>query len=1166
MKEKTTQTRRIYIGNLPPPDVHVYIPKHYNTNQVVSSKYTVFTFIPKNLFEQFRRIANFYFLCIGLIQLTIDTPVTPATSILPLCFVIFTSAVKQGYEDWLRHRMDREVNYSPAMVIRDGAMHRIHSMEIKVGDIVKVFKNEDFPCDLVMLSSSENNGTCTITTANLDGETNLKTVFSTPDTQAFRYADEFDSLEAVIECHQPIADLYKFVGNITVMKDGSNVLRPLGPENLLLRGARLKNTKYIYGCAIYTGQETKMAINSKFTKIKFSRVERAMNSFLVVFLILMFLLSSIATFFKYRSRDSMYKKRFIHHEDYSGIGDVTNIFEEFLMFMVLLNYIIPISLYVTVEIQKFVGSLFFKWDSQLCDKSLHLQAKANTSDLNEELGQVEYLFSDKTGTLTMNMMEFRQCSINGIKYEEVDQHLCLCDGPTGDSERVKRFTPLMEDFFTVLTLCHTVRLDYGVTDDLPSKKGKKMRKSTTSLPKVSSSRGRLNDTFEYQASSPDEKALIEACKRYGFVYLGTNNEYMEVKFPNETEKRRFRLLHLLEFDPTRKRMSLIVQNSKDEIYLLCKGAEAAVLDRVTSGLKDITLKHVDEYAVLGLRTLVIAHRKLSVEEYEEIDKKIMEAKTSLDYRKEKMEAVFDFVEKDFFLLGATAVEDKLQEYVPQTFRSLRRAGIKVWVLTGDKAETAVNISHSAGHFQAHMLELWLINTTTSTTCAEMLTQHYRRIESNKKEEYVFVIDGHSLVFAMQDHKNLFLSLCLCCDSVLCCRMSPVQKAEVVHMVKNSKEKPVTAAIGDGANDVSMIQEAHVGLGIMGKEGRQASTCSDYSFAKFHFILRVLLVHGHFYYIRIANLVQYFFYKNIVFMFPQFYFIFYSSYSSQALYDGLFLVFFNLTFSSLPILIYGIFEQHISQTVLLQYPELYRKISRNKLLDWKHFLLWTSTGVWHSLVAYLGVFHFIGNTVFLHPDGKMVGMWTLGSMVFTIVVVVVNLKLALRTYHWCGLTLLSYICTFAAFIVTTFIFSDIKWPKILMESQALYGVITNLCISANIWLAIVILSIICLLPDFVFRAFSDIYFVKQETKRRIQADDAACLSKLGPTDNSYLYYDMSQTELSKNAYTNRYPETAETRLNTAAKEEPIFELDITDPVPLEMTNPVEESSEETTRQS
>uniref|UniRef100_A0AAX7UHS9 Phospholipid-transporting ATPase n=1 Tax=Astatotilapia calliptera TaxID=8154 RepID=A0AAX7UHS9_ASTCA len=928
-------------------------------------QYTVWNFVPKNLFEQFRRIANFYFLIIFLVQLMIDTPTSPVTSGLPLFFVITVTAIKQGYEDWLRHKADNEVNGAPVFVVRSGSLVQTRSKNIRVGDIVRVAKDETFPADLVLLSSDRPDGTCHITTASLDGETNLKTHYSVAETSVCQSVSQLEALQAVVECQQPEPDLYRYRCIFLLFV----FVRPLGPENLLLRGARLKNTKEIFGVAVYTGMESKMALNYKCKSQKRSAVEKSMNTFLIIYLIILLSEAILSTILKYAwQAEIKWDEPFYNQktEAERNSSPILKFISDFLAFLVLYNFIIPISLYVTVEMQKFLGSFFIGWDLDLYHEESDQKAQVNTSDLNEELGQVEYVFTDKTGTLTENEMQFRECSINGTKYREVNGKL-LPEGMTDDSPDGS-MPPLMGDellFLKAVSLCHTVQISYDQSDCL------------------------------YYASSPDEKALVEATKRIGVAFSCSNGDTMEIKTFGKLEK--YKLLHVLEFDPNRRRMSVILQTPSGKV-LFTKGAESAILPFATSGEIEKTRLHVDEFAMKGLRTLVVACRHFSPEEYIDVDKKLNSARTALQQREERLQEAFSYIEKDLQLLGATGVEDKLQDKVQETIEALRLAGIKVWVLTGDKHETAVSVSLSCGHFHRTMNILELLQQHSDNECAEQLRILLRE---DHVIQHGLVVDGASLSLALREHEKLFMEVCKNCSAVLCCRMAPLQKAKVVRLLKTSPEKPITLAIGDGANDVSMIQEAHVGIGIMGKEGRQAVRNSDYAIARFKFLAKLLLVHGHFYYIRIATLVQYFFYKNVCFITPQFLYQFFCLFSQQTLYDSVYLTLYNICFTSLPILVYSLFEQLVHPHVLQNKPGLYRDISKNSLLSFRTFLYWTVLGFCHAFVFFFGSYILMGEDTTLMGNGQvcMFGNWTFGTLVFTVMVITVTLKLALETHFW-----------------------------------------------------------------------------------------------------------------------------------------------------------------------
>ncbi|GLD63332.1 probable phospholipid-transporting ATPase IH isoform X1, partial [Lates japonicus] len=731
-----------------------------------------------------------------------------------------------------------------------------------VGDVVLVKEDESFPCDLILLSSSRDDGTCYVTTASLDGESSHKTYYAVQDTKAYYTEQEVDSIHATIECEQPQPDLYKFVGRINIYMDNEAVARPLGSENLLLRGATLKNTEYIYA------------------------LQSNKNVFLLITLL---------------------------------------------------------------------------------------------------------------------------------------------------------------TFSTILILSWS-----GVPDFWPS--------------------------------------------WLGFTYLRLKDSHMEI-LNREDEIERFELLEVLTFDSVRRRMSVIVRSSTGELYLFCKGADSSIFPRVISGKVDQVRARVEHNAVEGLRTLCVAYRPLSPEQYQEVCHLLSGAKLALQDRDKRLAEAYDLIEKDLILLGATAVEDRLQEKAADTIESLHKAGMKVWVLTGDKMETAAATCYASKLFRRNTQILELTTKRTEEQSLHdvlfdlsrtVLRQHGGMTRdtfsglSGDCTDYGLIIDGATLSAVMRpgqedsnsgNYKEIFLEICRNCSAVLCCRMAPLQKAQIVKLIKASKEHPITLAIGDGANDVSMILEAHVGIGIMGKEGRQAVRNSDYAIPKFKHLKKMLLVHGHYYYIRISELVQYFFYKNVCFIFPQFLYQFFCGFSQQPLYDTAYLTLYNISFTSLPILLYSLIEQHINMDILKKDPSLYRDIAKNCLLRWPIFIYWTVLGVYDAIVMFFGAYFLFDNTTFT-SNGQlmttntqmMFGNWTFGTLVFTVLVFTVTFKLALDTHYWTWINHFVIWGSLIFFVVFSLLWGGIIWP--FLNYQRMYYVFMQMLSSGPAWLSIILLITASLLPDVV----------------------------------------------------------------------------------------------------
>uniref|UniRef100_A0A8C7FXD9 Phospholipid-transporting ATPase n=1 Tax=Oncorhynchus kisutch TaxID=8019 RepID=A0A8C7FXD9_ONCKI len=1045
--ERRVDSRTIYVGHRPCPATDAFIPPKFCDNRIVSSKYTVWNFLPKNLFEQFRRIANFYFLIIFLVQVIVDTPTSPVTSGLPLFFVITVTAIKQGYEDWLRHKADNEVNKYLVTVLEDGRRTRKESEKIKVGDVVEVVEDETFPCDLILLQSSREDETCFVTTASLDGESNHKVECC------------YSNTSVTVPLRRVVCGgmtLFVTFFSLCVVS-----LRSLGPENLLLKGATLKNTQKIYGVAVYSGMETKMALNYQGKSQKRSVVEKSINAFLLVYLCILVSKALVCTTLKYVWQSQPGQEEPWYNQKTQKEKDANlylNMFTDFLSFMVLFNFIIPVSMYVTVEMQKFLGSFFISWDKDFFDPEIQEGALVNTSDLNEELGQVEYVFTDKTGTLTQNSMEFIECCIDG--FHVINGHYFLLEKFIQFCIWFLMNAPLEEEelFLRALCLCHTVQVkestgqEDGVGDQVDGVLG-----LDGEMVHPAELRG-------FIASSPDEVALVKGAMKYGFTFLGMESKNMRV-MNRDKDVETYELLHVLNFDPVRRRMSVIVRSNCGDIMLFCKGADSSIFPRVRQEEVDRISMHVERNATEGYRTLCVAYKLLSSEEYAQADAGLREARLALDDREEKLMAVYNQVETGMSLIGATAVEDRLQEEAAETMEALQRAGMKVWVLTGDKMETAKSTCYACRLFQrgTELLEL-TVRTLEDESSAFSFSP---RSWTSAKQDYGFIIDGAtlSLVFNSSPdsshYKSLFLQICQNCTTVLCCRMAPLQKAQIVNMVKNSKGSPITLSIGDGANDVSMILEAHIGIGIKGKEGRQAVRNSDYAIPKLKHLKKLLLGHGHLYYVRIAHLVQYFFYKNLCFILPQFLYQFFCGSSQQPLYDAAYLTMYNICFTSMPILAYSLLEQHICMEVLMSNATLYRDVAKNAMLRWSPFLYWTLLGVYQGLLFFFGV-RFLFSNPALQDNGQVFGNWSYGTIVFTVLVFTVTLKLAMDTRHWTWINHFVIWGSLAFYMVFSFFWGGIIWP--FLRQQRLYFVFANMLRSVSAWLVIILLILLSLLPE------------------------------------------------------------------------------------------------------
>ncbi|MEE6462133.1 hypothetical protein FKM82_001508 [Ascaphus truei] len=965
VSEKTSladqeEVRTLFIGQ---PQLTKFCNNHVST-----AKYNVLTFLPRFLYSQFRRAANSFFLFIALLQQIPDvSPTGRYTTLVPLLFILSVAAIKEIIEDFKRHQADNSVNNKETQVLRNGAWEIVQWKKVDVGEVVKINGKEYIPADIILLSSSEPQAMCYIETSNLDGETNLKIRQGLPLTADMKDINTLASLSGRIECESPNRHLYDFNGNIRL--DGHGTI-PLGPDQILLRGAQLRNTQWVHGIVVYTGHDTKLMQNSTRPPLKLSNVERITN---IQILLLFCTLITISLFCSIGS--SIWNAKHSEGDWYLDLNyaGASNFGLNFLTFIILFNNLIPISLLVTLEVVKFIQAYFINWDVDMHYEPTNTPAMARTSNLNEELGQVKYIFSDKTGTLTCNVMQFKKCTVAGNTYGHGSQ--IEEEGGFNDPSLLENLqnhhptAPVICEFLTMMAVCHTA---------VPERDG---------------------DQIIFQASSPDEGALVRAAKQLRFVFTGRTPDSVIIESLGQEE--RYELLNVLEFTSNRKRMSVIVRDAAGKLKLYCKGADTVIYDRLAEGskYKEMTLKHLEQFATEGLRTLCFAVAEIPESIYEEWLEVYHRASTSVQNRSLKLEESYELIEKNLHLLGATAIEDKLQDEVPETIETLMKADIKIWILTGDKQETAINIGHSCKLLTKNM-GLIVINEGSLDATRETLSHHCSNLGDalRKENDFALIIDGKSLKYALTfGVRQSFLDLALSCKAVICCRVSPLQKSEVVDMVKK-QVKVITLAIGDGANDVSMIQTAHVGVGISGNEGLQAANTSDYSIAQFKYLKNLLLVHGAWNYNRVSKCILYCFYKNIVLYIIEIWFAFVNGFSGQILFERWCIGLYNVMFTALPPLTLGIFERSCRKENMLKYPELY-KTSQNALdFNTKVFWVHCLNGLFHSVILFwfpLKALQY--DTIF--GNGKTSDYLLLGNIVYTFVVITVCLKAGLETSHW-----------------------------------------------------------------------------------------------------------------------------------------------------------------------
>ncbi|XP_060089475.1 phospholipid-transporting ATPase IK [Heteronotia binoei] len=955
--------------------------KKYAGNAIKTAKYNVLTFLPLNLYEQFHRVANLYFLSIILLQSFPEISTLPWFALLlPISILLGIRGIRDLIDDIVRHQSDGEINSRPCEILTEGRFHKKKWRDIHVGDIVCLRKDSFVPADLLLLSSSEPNSLCYVETMDIDGETNLKYRQALLVThQELANVENMASFDGIVTCEGPNSRLHHFIGTL----EWHGETHPVDTEQILLRGCRIRNTEVCYGLVIYAGADSKIMKNCGKIRLKKTKLNRLMDRIIMLICVVLLLTS-----FALAVGSGIWATKFRQEHGYLFVfyadGSAAKYaFYAFWGFVILLGFVLPMAMLITFEFIYLVNSCFINWDLEMYYAPKDTPAKARSTSLNDQLGQIEYVFSDKTGTLTQNIMTFKKCCIDGTIYgngsnsssnsnpteallswnKYWDAKLEFYD-PLLTSAIRRDDNPILREFLRLLALCHTVMVE------------------------------EKENQLIYQAASPDEEALVTAARNLGYVFLSRTQDTITIS--ELGKERTYKVLALLDFNSVRKRMSVLVRDPEGRIRLYTKGADTVILERLHSdhSSEAYTVKALNSFAEETLRTLCLATKEVEEEEYAQWSQKHRSATVLLQNRAQELDKVYEEIERDLQLLGATAIEDKLQEGVPETIHLLKRGGMKVWVLTGDKQETAVNIG-----FASHLLsddmtilgetEICEILKSSSNNISSLTSSgealfgcdsplnfkasfacdktalvvsgdfldkilHAAGDEQGKKKQSAWERFCGCRAKANVDDRNAveeaFVELATACQAVICCRVTPKQKALVVQMVKRHKNA-IALAIGDGANDVNMIKTADIGVGISGQEGMQAVQCSDYALAQFRYLQRLLFVHGRWSYLRVCKFLRYFFYKTFAGMMVQIWFAFYTGFTAQPLLEGWFLAFYNVFYTSYPVLCMGMLEQDVSAKKSLKFPELYKAGQKDLLFNFRTFGLSFIQGSFASLVNF-----------------------------------------------------------------------------------------------------------------------------------------------------------------------------------------------------------------------
>ncbi|XP_074060176.1 putative phospholipid-transporting ATPase IIB isoform X4 [Macrotis lagotis] len=900
----------------------------YPRNSIKNQKYNIFTFIPGVLYEQFKFFLNLYFLVVSCSQFV------PALKIgylytywAPLGFVLAVTMIREAVDEFRRFQRDKEMNSQ-------------------------------------LYSKLTIRGSCFIRTDQLDGETDWKLKVAVTCTQRLPALGDLFSINAYVYAQKPQLDIHGFEGTFTREDSDPPIHESLSIENTLWASTVVASGTVI-GVVIYTGKETRSVMNTSNPKNKVGLLDLELNQLTKALFLALVALSIVMVTLQ---------------------GFVGPWYRNLFRFLLLFSYIIPISLRVNLD----MGKAAYGW---MIMRDEHIPGTVvRTSTIPEELGRLVYLLTDKTGTLTQNEMIFKRLHLGTVSYgtdtmDEIQNHIInsysqisqasgnsSSSTPSRKSQSSapkvrKSVSSRIHEAVKAIALCHNVTPVYesraGMTGE-------------TEYAEVDQDFSDENRT--YQASSPDEVALVQWTESVGLTLVNRDLTSMQLKTPGG-QILTYSILQIFPFTSESKRMGIIVRDeSTAEITFYMKGADIAMSSIVQ--YNDWLEEECGNMAREGLRTLVVAKKSLTEEQYQDFENRYSQAKLSIHDRTLKVAAVVESVEREMELLCLTGVEDQLQADVRPALEMLRNAGIKIWMLTGDKLETATCIAKSS-HLVSRTQDIHIFRPVTNRGEAHLELNAFRR-----KHDCALVITGDSLEVCLKYYEHELVELACQCPAVVCCRCSPTQKAHIVKLLQQHTGKR-TCAIGDGGNDVSMIQAADCGIGIEGKEGKQASLAADFSITQFKHIGRLLMVHGRNSYKRSAALGQFVMHRGLIISTMQAVFSSVFYFASVPLYQGFLMVGYATIYTMFPVFSL-VLDQDVKPEMALLYPELYKDLTKGRSLSFKTFLIWVLISI------YQGGILMYGALVLFESEFVHVVAISFTALILTELLMV---ALTIRTWHW-----------------------------------------------------------------------------------------------------------------------------------------------------------------------
>ena len=926
-------------------------PSNYITNKLNNRKYNIFTFLPLFLYNEYKYFANFYFLMLAVVQ--IWPPIRVGfliTYIGPIIMVTGLSLIKELWDEIKIAGKDKIINSEDYLKLTSKGDKIVKSQDIRVGDIIRMSKKQRIPADLLLLHTSDPSGTTFVRTDQLDGETDWKVREAIKFTQkqgSIRESNIINLRWSVIT-EQPSDLIYDFKGSF--FSEEGNIHLPLKLNHTIWANMTLASGEAI-GLVIYAGKETKMAMNSRKSKSKIGKTDLEINTLSKM---LFCILGALTILFFILSGNLTSPDWYVF---------ITRTF-------IILSFVIPISMKVNVDFAKLYYSLLINQDEQIPGTI------ARNSSIPEELGRIEYLLSDKTGTLTRNEMIFKHLvtqlrCYNTSNFDDLKQVLYTIYLNNADGQ----LEELIKNCLLCFVLCNNVS---PIID---------------------------NNERILQASSPDEVALVEFAETLGFKLIKRLPNRVEISTPGD-QVEAYEVLNIFPFSSETKRMGIILRNEQTGEYtFFLKGADTVMQEKVTFEEKIFIEEETENLSKEGLRTLVLCYKPITEKDYQQFSKKMVEAGKNLKRREKEERKIVTAFEHDMNLLCITGVEDLLQEDIKPVIQNIREAGIKVWMLTGDKLETAKCIAISTA-FKTHQQRFYDIQTVFEGEIRDKLADF-------DPNEYALLVTGKTLevILKQQGLREYFFEKAKEANSVILCRCAPKQKALVALYLKDYLNK-IVCCIGDGGNDVGMIQSANIGIGIEGKEGRQAALASDFSVLKFKHILKLFLWHGRLSYTRTSLLSNFVVHRGLIITIIQLYFMMIFFYITMTIYNGYMNMCYGTIFTNFPVFAL-IWDVDIPLHQAFNYPSLYYLVQKGQNLSKKVFLIWLWKSVFQGSVIILLSLRIFDNT-----------FTEIVTITFTALILIefINIYSSIRTWHY---VITMSICLSAFFyLISLFFLKDL----------------------------------------------------------------------------------------------------------------------------------------------